>query len=775
MRFQKPEIVKQVERLWPKDFELHPTGSYSTQADSQLDGLMAFKKNYPKFALDDQGHLIGLNLAETNLDDARWGKIVALLAENSIHLQALSLSDNQLKDFLAPPNVAKLLYLDINDNPLVNPPPDVIRQGKHEILKWLKAKGKRPVLEAKVMFIGDSNYGKTHLVEMLRHRKITREIKTTYGIECEHLNDAPSPEGSIQLNVWDIGGQEFMRSTHQFFFTERTLYVLVTLARTEREGLNPWLKLVHEIGDDAPVLVVINKTDLNDHDIDREPLMRDYPNIVGVVRTAIYDNPELGVVALDTIKDLETKIHQIVSNKKLMPSVFALQRPQWFVVKQELENMKDDYISYEKYQNLPHVKGLPEDEQRTNLKQLATLGTVVSFVDDHRLADTHVINPAWITDGVYSLINDKEIKDVRKGEFCFADMEQLLDPERYPRTKYQFLVNLMEQFRLCYPVNRSTDTFLLPDLFVDKEPEGVWSGADDPMRFRLNYNNYPSALFMTQFIVERYSDIVTEKRWRGGVVVSDGSCTAIVRRAYKEEYIEIEIVGPQNSRRAYLHTLLDVFRHLHKGYKKIPISKEVPYKETWLNYDHLLTFEENNKSYFNPELLEDIPVSEVLDGYRRSGLLDGQIEIAEGLDKINVKIDSYRIENRNNQARIEKKINGINSQLIKMRREFGVFGTRQVDSVKLERHSEEIKSLLEEALLLPELKTIPALKEMLAQYQNKSPGRSFKVVGSLLPSFLQDVIPLLPNIEYEHQIDENNGLIKFGKKLLSSLKKVYGA
>ncbi|MGX9727284.1 MAG: ADP-ribosylation factor-like protein [Candidatus Electronema sp. VV] len=82
------------------------------------------------------------------------------------------------------------------------------------------------------------------------------------------------PEGKIRLNVWDLGGQQFMRSTHQLFFTERTLYVLVTTARRERRELNHWLKLVHELAADAPVLVVINKIDLDDHDIDREPLRR---------------------------------------------------------------------------------------------------------------------------------------------------------------------------------------------------------------------------------------------------------------------------------------------------------------------------------------------------------------------------------------------------------------------------------------------------------------------------------------------------------------------
>ncbi|MBK8194933.1 MAG: hypothetical protein IPK76_17620 [Lewinellaceae bacterium] len=397
---------------------------------NSLAAVMAFKEKYPKYALDDAGNIIGLNLAKTGLTDEKWQKILALpgladhlralnLNENGLtafsfpegqglrKLENLHLAENKLKEFALPEGMDALTDLELEENPLESPPPDVVALGKCRNFKWLKDTGKRPVLEAKVMFIGDSSYGKTHLIEMLRHQKITREITTTHGIERCRMEDAPSNEGPIRLNVWDLGGQQFMRSTHQFFFTERTLYVLVTVARRERKDL-------------------INKTDLDEHDIDREPLRREYPNIKGFVRTAVYDSPEKKVVALDTIQELQAKIHEIVSDKNEMPSVFVEQRPEWFTVKNELEAMDMEYISYEKYRQLEHIKSLPEDEQRMNLKQLASLGTVVSFVDDPRLDHTHVINPQWIMDGVYTLINDSVIKDKRRGQFSFADLKRLL-------------------------------------------------------------------------------------------------------------------------------------------------------------------------------------------------------------------------------------------------------------------------------------------------------------------------------------------------------------
>lgn len=648
------ELIKQIENILR--LKLHPA---PVRDGDPLAAVMPFKEKYPKYALDKAGNLIGLNLAKTGLTDEKWQKILDLpglsahlralnLNENGLtafpfpegtglrKLEILHLAENKLTEFALPDGMDALTDLELEENPLKSPPPDVVALGKSEILKWLKDTGKRPVLEAKVMFIGDSNYGKTHLIEMLLHQKITRKITTTHGIERCRMEDALSKEGPIRLNVWDLGGQRFMRSTHQFFFTERTLYVLVTVARRERKDLNHWLQLVHEIGDDAPVLVVINKTDLDEHDIDREALRREYPNIRDFVRTAVYDNPEKGVVALDTIQKLQSRIHEIVADKKEMPSVFVEQRPEWFIVKKELESMKEEYISFEAYRRIKHIESLSEEEKYLNLKQLASLGTVVSFVDDPRLADTHVINPQWIMDGVYTLINDAEVKDKRRGEFSFADLKRLLPLKRYPAEKYPFLVELMEKFKLCYPVRGRKDTFLLPDLFPDIEPAGVWPEEDKGLQFRFNYGNFPPDLFMAQFIVERYADIVDEKRWRSGVVVSDRRCKAIVRRAFSNEYIEIEVVGPEKQRRGYLHELLGVFRELHRPFENLKVTREIPFESVWLNYDHLLKYEERKQLYFHPELDKEIPVSEVLDGYAQP---EERGKLDEQLDRIEKKLD----------------------------------------------------------------------------------------------------------------------------------------
>jgi small GTP-binding protein len=472
----------------------------------------------------------------------------------------------------------------------------------------------QPIHEAKVIFIGESNYGKTHLIELLREGEIKRKITTTHGIERSQIT-IPYTGKDIRLNIWDLGGQEFMRSTHQFFFSERTLYVLVTLARRERNELNHWLKLADQLGNKAPVLVVINKIDLDPHDLDRKSLERDYPNIIGFVRTSIYDCED--GKAADTLVLLKNKLTATVSDKDKMPGVFEQRPPEWFTVKEELEKLEEkgtDFITYKEYENLEFIKDLPEEERKSNLKLLSMIGAVVSFVDDPRLIDTNVINPQWIMDGVYAIINDPKVKDETKGRLHIKDLERILPKEKFPKARHVYLLELMKKFNLCYAAKDQRDIYFIPDLFEDIEPDFEWDG-EKSIHFRYNYDDFPPNVFMTRFIVEMHQDIHEGKRWRSGVFISNGSCRAKVYQTFRKNYIHIEVMGNKGEGRSYLYAIRETFRKLHKPFPQMQIKQEVLYKDHWLDYLRLINREVKNKPWYHDELDEDLPITDILNGY----------------------------------------------------------------------------------------------------------------------------------------------------------------
>ncbi|MEM6831646.1 MAG: COR domain-containing protein, partial [Bacteroidota bacterium] len=496
------------------------------------------------------------------------------------------------------------------------PPNDMIQA----ILQWQKSQKEgtlQPIHEAKVIFIGESNYGKTHLIEFLKNGSIKKDINTTHGIERSHLTISFN-EKEIKLNIWDLGGQEFMRSTHQFFFSERTLYVLVTLARRERNELNHWLKLADQLGNHAPVLVVINKIDKDPHDLDRKSLMRDYPNIQGFIRTSIYDYSE--GKANQTIQQLRDKIFQVVSNESIMPSVFEKRPPAWFSVKAQLEKLEEegkDFISYTEYVELDFIKDLSADDRKINLKLLSMIGAVVSYADDPRLIDTNVINPQWIMDGVYAIINDKIIKDKNKGQLHITDLERVLNQKKFPKARHSYLLELMNKFNLAYSAKEDRDIYFIPDLFEDVEPDFEWEG-EPSIHFRYNYDDFSPDAFMTRFIVDMHQDIHEEKRWRSGVFITNNTCKAKVYQGYKKNHIHIEIMDDTGEGRSYLYAIREAFRKLHQPFPEMKIKQQVLYKEHWIDYLTLIKLEQRNKPFYHVDLDEDLPITQILNGYSTS-------------------------------------------------------------------------------------------------------------------------------------------------------------
>ena len=95
----------------------------------------------------------------------------------------------------------------------------------------------------------------------------------------------------VRLHVWDFGGQEIMHATHQFFLTERSLYLLVLDGREGGEDADAdyWLRLIESFGGDSPVIVVLNKIKEHPFDLNRRALEQKYVGIREFVQTDCED------------------------------------------------------------------------------------------------------------------------------------------------------------------------------------------------------------------------------------------------------------------------------------------------------------------------------------------------------------------------------------------------------------------------------------------------------------------------------------------------------
>ena len=166
------------------------------------------------------------------------------------NLRTLKLYRNNITEL--PESLLDLQYLRelyLHENPALDipievlgpPPGDVLRHNARsanpkEILEYYFriSKGKKPLNEAKLILVGRGGVGKTSIVKRLIYDDFDKDEERTQGINITEWNISLNEGDEVRLNVWDFGGQEIMHATHQFFLSQRSLYLLVLWTRRYR-------------------------------------------------------------------------------------------------------------------------------------------------------------------------------------------------------------------------------------------------------------------------------------------------------------------------------------------------------------------------------------------------------------------------------------------------------------------------------------------------------------------------------------------------------------
>ena len=554
------------------------------------------------------------------------------------NLSELYLSNNQLTQL--PPEIGQLqqlTVLDLENLPLTTLPTEIQRLNN---LKKLDLRGTllqipseflgndwddlgdpanilnfyfpretmRPLNEAKMLVLGQGSVGKTSLIKQLLHRCFDPQENKTEGIQIQHW-PVPIDDREVQLNVWDFGGQEIMHATHQFFLSQRSLYLLVLDNRLEEaeNRLEYWLKIVQSFGGESPIIVVGNKADQQALDLDRRGLQLKYPRIKAFVQTSCQTGA--GIEALRAV--ITEEVGQLPHVKDELPL-------NWFEVKQQLEAMERDYIPYSDYEQLCREQGIENGQsQQTLIGFLHDLGVVLNFRDDPRLEETNVLNPVWVTNGVYRILNDNALMTEHKGVLARRMLDRILAADRYPRSKQLFVIDMMRKFELCFDLEPD-EQFLIPDLLSKEEPDtGDWSEA---LAFQFHYNVLPGSV-ISRFMV-RASELISQRTyWRSGVVLAHEGSRALVKADREERQIFIWVGGAQATRRQLLAIVRAHLAHIHGTISGLEVVEKVPLPgrpQVVVSYQYLLGLERRGERSFIPEDLgERVAVKPLLDGIVR--------------------------------------------------------------------------------------------------------------------------------------------------------------
>ncbi len=497
-------------------------------------------------------------------------------------------------------------------NPFESPPVEVVKRGTKAVRKYfegLEEPAARALNEVKVLLVGDGGAGKTSLVKRLLQEAFDKNEEETHGINIRSWQVTTNRK-KIKVNMWDFGGQHIMHATHQFFLSKRSLYVLVLDGRKE-EDAEYWLKHIESFGGDSPILIVLNKIDQTpSFDVNRPFLQEKYKGIKGFYRVSC--RKRTGIA--EFVKKLKSELGRVELIKGTWPGA-------WFKVKTQLEKMSEDFISYKRYRTICKEAGIDEEEEQdTLLDYFHDLGVAVHF-EGMDTEETSVLEPRWLTGGVYKVINSEVVAD--RGILELDALGKILrkkkkDDYTYPRHKHRYIVDMMMKFQLCYRIV-GKDAVLLPALLPKPEPV-LRFDYERSLKFYFEYDFLPASI-LPRFFVQRHRDIDGQLRWRTGVVLRDQrlGVRAVVKADVREKRIYIWVSG--DLKRDYFAVVRKTFNDIHDDFEKLAVVEWVPLpdvKDFAVEYEELIGYDlEGREEIFFGKLRSSYSVSKLLNGIEK--------------------------------------------------------------------------------------------------------------------------------------------------------------
>ncbi|MEH1853680.1 MAG: COR domain-containing protein [Nostoc sp.] len=272
---------------------------------------------------------------------------------------------------------------------------------------------------------------------------------------------------------------------------------------------------------------------------------------------------------------------------------------------------------------------IPEEQNQDQLIDLLhRLGLVLNFRDHPILKNTNVLKPNWVTEGIYALLSDENLKTKTKGIFTPADLIRILNPERYPTKRHGYLIELMKEFELGFALECYPPQFLIAGLLQKDQPDKT-ELQGETLEFQYHYKVLPESI-ISRFIVNTHEKIHNQIYWRSGVMLQYQENNEIyniarIKADPEDKKIFITISKRQETRRLFLGILRDVFQKIHKSLPNLEITEWVPVpghpKHDPLKYSELLGLEEMGETHkVIGELKLKLDLRQLLDGYEDIGM-----------------------------------------------------------------------------------------------------------------------------------------------------------
>jgi small GTP-binding protein len=116
----------------------------------------------------------------------------------------------------------------------------------------------------KVVIVGSSGVGKSAIVQRLVDGTFREETRRTVGVDPFKPFMIPVDDQTVELQIWDTGGQERFKCVSKMFFWDAVGGVLVFDIASDGsfDDLDEWLHDLQVVNPNAHIILVGNKSDL---------------------------------------------------------------------------------------------------------------------------------------------------------------------------------------------------------------------------------------------------------------------------------------------------------------------------------------------------------------------------------------------------------------------------------------------------------------------------------------------------------------------------------
>ena len=385
---------------------------------------------------------------------------------------------------------------------------------------------------------------------------------TTHGIEIKYHALTCLKENvtkKIQANIWDFGGQEIYHTTHQFFLTDRSLYVLVSDNRKEDTDFAYWLYTIGLLSGNSPVLIVQNEKDNRTKQLDYVSLKESFPNLIDS-----YFN--VNFATNQGLKGMQEAIEYQLSH---LPHIGDKLPKKWVALRRKLEEDNRDYISYTEYLVVAKGLGIEEEQLKRISQYLHDLGTVLHF-QDLELYQLVILNPEWGTNAVYKALDAPKIV-AQEGKFTVDDLSAIWLENDYPKDKHLELLSLMMCFNLCYKIE-NTQIYIAPQLLNIQKPKFKFP-KEKIFQFQYHYSFMPKGI-ITRFIVKMHRKIKENLVWQNGVVLQLENTQSLITEHLFERKMKIQLSGVNS--KEFLFFIRDTLKSIHDTFTRLEYKELLP-------------------------------------------------------------------------------------------------------------------------------------------------------------------------------------------------------